>query len=144
MQQLSLRTAGAVLLIVLAGIVPAAALDDLTADPARIEEMTYDLCTFERALGSEERTAAATYIATAMEERGLSVGTARFAYTNCYFDPPLSLASSIIGVREGATDRIVVISAHYDTAVRRRPAPTTTPRASQRCLRLPGSSTTPP
>ena len=121
MQQLSLRTAGAVLLIVLAGIVPAAALDDLTADPARIEEMTYDLCTFERALGSEERTAAATYIATAMEERGLSVGTARFAYTNCYFDPPLSLASSIIGVREGATDRIVVISAHYDTAVPETP-----------------------
>lgn len=121
MQQLSLRTAGAVLLIVLAMIAPAAALDDLTADPARIEEMTYDLCTFERALGSEERTAAATYIATAMEERGLSVSTGRFAYTNCYFDPPLALSSNIIGVREGATDRIVVISAHYDTAVPETP-----------------------
>ena len=116
MQQLSIRTAGAVLLIVLAGIAPAAALDDLTADPAKIEEMTRDLCTFERAEGSEERTAAATYIAGAMEERGLSVSTGRFAYTNCYFDPPLALSSNIIGVREGATDRIVVISAHYDTA----------------------------
>ncbi|CVK31313.1 Peptidase M28 (fragment) [Methanoculleus bourgensis] len=104
------------LLVVLAGIAPAAALDNLTADPARIEEVTYDLCTFERALGSKERTAAATYITTAMEERGLSVSTGRFAYTNCYFDPPLALSSNIIGVREGATDRIVVISAHYDTA----------------------------
>ena len=116
MQQLSIRTAGAVLLIVLAGIAPAAALDEPTADPARIEEMTRDLCTFERAEGSEERTAAATYIAGAMEELGLSVDTARFAYTNCYFDPPLSLSSNIIGVREGSTDRIVVVSAHYDTA----------------------------
>lgn len=116
MQQLSLRTAGAVLLIVLAMIAPAAALGEPTADPARIEEITRDLCTFERALGSEERVAAATYIAGAMEERGLSVSTARFAYTNCYFDPPRSLSSSIIGVREGATDRIVVVSAHYDTA----------------------------
>ena len=113
-QPLILRVA-AVLLVVLAGIAPAAALDNLTADPARIEEMTYDLCTFERALGSEERTAAATYIVTAMEERGLSVNTGRFAYTNCYFDPPLALSSNIIGVREGASDRIVVISAHYDT-----------------------------
>lgn len=109
------------LLIVLAVIAPAAALDDLTADPTRIEEMTRDLCTFERALGSEERTAAATYIAGAMEERGLSVNTARFAYTNCYFDPPLALSSNIIGVREGATDRIVVISAHYDTAIPETP-----------------------
>ena len=109
------------LLVVLAGIAPAAALDNLTADPARIEEVTYDLCTFERALGSKERTAAATYITTAMEERGLSVSTGRFAYTNCYFDPPLALSSNIIGVREGATDRIVVISAHYDTAVPETP-----------------------
>ncbi len=105
------------LLMVLAGIAPVAALGDLTADPARIEEMTYDLCTFERALGSEERTAAATYIATAMEERGLSVSTGRFSYSNCYFDPSLALSSNIIGVREGASDRIVVICAHYDTAV---------------------------
>jgi len=119
-QSLILRGA-AVLLVVLAGIAPAAALDNLTADPARIEEMTYDLCTFERALGSKERTAAATYITTAMEERGLSVSTGRFAYTNCYFDPPLALSSNIIGVREGATDRIVVISAHYDTAVPETP-----------------------
>jgi len=110
-----------VLLVVLAGIAPAAALDNLTADPARIEEVTYDLCTFERALGSEERTAAAAYITTAMEERGLSVNTARFAYANCYFDPPLALSSNIIGVRKGATDRIVVISAHYDTAVPETP-----------------------
>ena len=119
-QPLILRVA-AVLLVVLAGIAPAAALDDLTADPARIEEMTYDLCTFERALGSKERTAAATYIATAMEERGLSVSTGRFSYANCYFDPPLALSSNIIGVREGASDRIVVISAHYDTAVPETP-----------------------
>jgi len=119
-QSLILRGA-AVLLVVLAGIAPAAALDNLTADPARIEEVTYDLCTFERALGSKERTAAATYITTAMEERGLSVSTGRFAYTNCYFDPPLALSSNIIGVREGATDRIVVISAHYDTAVPETP-----------------------
>ncbi|NMA89313.1 MAG: Zn-dependent exopeptidase M28, partial [Methanoculleus bourgensis] len=119
-QSLILRGA-AVLLVVLAGIAPAAALDNLTADPARIEEVTYDLCTFERALGSKERTAAAAYITTAMEERGLSVSTGRFAYTNCYFDPPLALSSNIIGVREGATDRIVVISAHYDTAVPETP-----------------------
>lgn len=105
------------LLVVLAGIAPTAALDNLTADPARIEEMTRDLCTFERSLGSEERTAAATYIAGAMGERGLSVSTARFRVTNCYFDPPLALSSNIIGVREGASDRIVVVSAHYDTAV---------------------------
>jgi len=116
MQQLSIRTVAAVLLIVLAGIAPAAAIDSPAADPARIEEMTRDLCTFERALGSEERTAAATYIARAMEERGLSVSTGRFRFTNCYFDPPLSLSSNIIGVREGSTDRVVVISAHYDTA----------------------------
>jgi hypothetical protein len=120
--RLSLLLRGAaVLLVVLAGTAPVAALDDLTADPARIEEMTYDLCTFERALGSEERTAAATYIATAMEERGLSVRTGRFSYSNCYFDPPLALSSNIIGVREGASDRIVIISAHYDTAVPETP-----------------------
>jgi len=119
-QPLILRVA-AVLLVVLAGIAPATALDDLAADLARIEEMTYDLCTFERALGSEERTAAATYIATAMEERGLSVSTGRFSYSNCYFDPPLALSSNIIGVREGSTDRIVVVSAHYDTAVPETP-----------------------
>ncbi len=77
--------------------------------------MTRDLCGFERALGSDERVAAATYIARAMEERGLSVSTGRFAYTNCYFDPPLSLSSNIIGVREGLTDQIVVVCAHYDT-----------------------------
>ena len=116
MRQPSVPGVAAVLLVVLAGIAPTAALDDLTAEPARIEEMTRDLCTFERALGSEERTAAAAYITTAMEERGLSVNTARFAYANCYFDPPLALSSNIIGVREGATDRIVVVSAHYDTA----------------------------
>ena len=119
-QPLILRVA-AVLLVVLAGIAPAAALDDLAADPVGIEEMTYDLCTFERALGSKERTAAATYIATAMEERGLSVSTGRFSYSNCYFDPPLALSSNIIGVREGSTDRIVVISAHYDTAIPETP-----------------------
>ena len=113
-ESLILRVA-AVLLIVLTGIAPAAALDDLTADPARIEEMTHDLCTFERSSESKDRTAAATYIAAAMEERGLSVSTGRFAYTNCYFDPPLALSSNIIGVREGETDRIVIISAHYDT-----------------------------
>lgn len=94
---------------------PAAPLDALTADPARIEEMTYDLCTFERSSESKDRTAAATYIAAAMEERGLSVSTERFAYHNCYIDPPLALSSNIIGVREGETDRIVIISAHYDT-----------------------------
>jgi len=121
MRQSLILGVAAVLLVVLAGIAPVAALDDLTADPARIEEMTYDLCTFERALGSEERTAAATYIATAMEERGLSVSTGRFSYSNCYFDPPLALSSTIIGVREGASDRIVVISAHYDTAVPETP-----------------------
>jgi hypothetical protein len=121
MRQLLILRVAAVLLVVLAGIAPAAALDDLTADPARIEEMTYDLCTFERALGSKERTAAATYIATAMEERGLSVSTGRFSYSNCYFDPPLALSSTIIGIREGASDRIVVISAHYDTAVPETP-----------------------
>ncbi|MFA7198227.1 MAG: M28 family metallopeptidase [Methanoculleus sp.] len=121
MRQLLILRVAAVLLVVLAGIAPAAALDDLTADPARIEEMTYDLCTFERALGSKERTAAATYIATAMEERGFSVSTGRFSYSNCYFDPPLALSSNIIGIREGATDRIVVISAHYDTAVPETP-----------------------
>ncbi len=119
-QPLILRVA-AVLLVVLAGIAPAAALDDLTADPVGIEEMTYGLCAFERALGSKERTAAATYIATAMEERGLSVSTGRFSYSNCYFDPPLALSSNIIGVREGSTDRIVVISAHYDTAIPETP-----------------------
>jgi len=113
-ESLILRVA-AVLLIVLTGIAPAAALDDLTADPARIEEMTHDLCMFERSSESKDRTAAATYIAAAMEERGLSVSTGRFAYTNCYFDPPLALSSNIIGVREGETDRIVIISAHYDT-----------------------------
>jgi len=119
-QPLILRVA-AVLLVVLAGIAPAAALDDLTADPVGIEEMTYDLCAFERALGSKERTAAATYIATAMEERGLSVSTGRFSYSNCYFDPPLALSSNIIGVREGSTDGIVVVSAHYDTAIPETP-----------------------
>lgn len=121
MRQLRILKIAAVLLVVLAGIAPAAALDNLTADPTRIEEMTYDLCTFERALGSKERTAAATYIATAMEERELSVSTGRFSYSNCYFDPPLALSSNIIGVREGASDRIVVISAHYDTAVPETP-----------------------
>lgn len=119
-QPLILRVA-AVLLVVLAGIAPAAALDDLTADPVGIEEMTYDLCAFERALGSKERTAAATYIATAMEEHGLSVSTGRFSYSNCYFDPPLALSSNIIGVREGSTDGIVVVSAHYDTAIPETP-----------------------
>lgn len=119
-QSLILRSVAA-FLVVLAGIAPATAFDGLTADPVRIEETTYDLCTFERALGSEERTAAATYIATAMEERGLLVGTGRFSYSNCYFDPPFALSSNIIGVREGANDRIVVISAHYDTAVPRTP-----------------------
>jgi hypothetical protein len=109
------------LLIVLAGTTPTAALEGSAADPAGIEETTRDLCTFERALGSEERTAAATYIAGAMEELGLSVGTGRFAYINCYFDPPLALSSNIIGVREGATDRIVVVSAHYDTAIPETP-----------------------
>ena len=79
--------------------------------------MTRDLCGFERALGSDERVAAATYIARAMEERGLSVSTGRFAYTNCYFDPPLSLSSNIIGVREGLTDQIVVVCAHYEIVV---------------------------
>lgn len=121
MRQPRILKIAAVLLVVLAGIAPAAALDNLTADPTRIEEMTYDLCTFERALGSKERTAAATYIATAMEERGLSVGTGRFSYSNCYFDPPLALSSNIIGVREGASDRIVVVSAHYDTAAPETP-----------------------
>jgi len=110
-----------VLLIVLAGTAPAAAFDEPAADPVRIEEMTREFCTFERALGSEERTAAATYIAGAMEERGLSVSTGRFSYGNCYFDPPLALSSNIIGVREGASDRIVVVSGHYDTAVPETP-----------------------
>ncbi len=108
-------------LIVLAGVAPAAAYGEPVADSVQIEEMTHDLCTFERARGSEERAAAATYIAGAMEERGLSVNTGRFAYTNCYFDPPLSLSSNIIGVRKGSTDRIIVISAHYDTAVPETP-----------------------
>ena len=121
MRQLLILRVAAVLLAVLAGIAPVAALDDFTADPARIEEATYDLCTFERALGSKERTAAATYIATAMEERGFSVSTGRFSYSNCYFDPPLALSSNIIGIREGASDQIVLISAHYDTAVPETP-----------------------
>ncbi|QYZ80050.1 Zn-dependent exopeptidase M28 [Methanofollis formosanus] len=118
MQHQSIQGGGTVILIMLAGFVltcPVAALDAPASDPAMIEQMTYDLCTFERAFGSEERVAAATYIAMAMEERGLSVGTGRFAYASCYFDPQLSLSSSIIGVREGATDEIVVICAHYDT-----------------------------
>ncbi|WP_054847618.1 M28 family peptidase [Methanoculleus chikugoensis] len=131
------------LLVVLAGIAPAAALDNLTADPARIEEMTYDLCTFERALGgSKERTAAATYIATAMEERGLSVGTGRFSYSNCYFDRrwPSPRTSSVSG--RGGRATISSSSPHTMTPPGRRPpAPTTTPRASQRCSRSPGSST---
>ena len=121
MRQSLILGVAAVLLVVLAGIAPVAALDDLTADPARIEEMTHDLCMFERSSESKDRTAAATYIAAAMEERGLSVSTGRFAYTNCYFDPPLALSSNIIGVREGSTDRIVVISAHYDTAIPETP-----------------------
>ncbi|QSZ68062.1 Zn-dependent exopeptidase M28 [Methanofollis aquaemaris] len=118
MQHLSRQGAVTVILIMLVGIAlacPAAALDIPAPDPKKIEQMTYDLCTFERASGSEERVAAATYIAGAMKERGLSVGTGRFAYAGCYFDPQLSLSSSIIGVREGATDEIVVICAHYDT-----------------------------
>lgn len=121
MRQLSLLAIVTVFLVVSAGITSAAALDDPAADPARIEGMTRDLCAFERALGAEERTAAATYIAGAMEERGLSVSTPRFRFRNCYFDPPLSLSSNIIGVREGSTDRIVVVSAHYDTAVPETP-----------------------
>lgn len=119
MQHLSVVGGGSVILIIFIGIVlasPASALEIPAPDPERIEQTTYDLCTFERALGSEERVEAATYIAETMEEYGLSVGTERFAYTNCYFDPELSLSSNIIGVREGATDEIVVICAHYDTA----------------------------
>lgn len=115
MDLMPLLKVAAVLLIVLAAIAPATALGEPTADPARIEEVTRDLCGFERAPGSDERVAAATYIAGAMEERGLSASTGRFAYASCYFDPPLSLSSNIIGVREGLTDQIVVVCAHYDT-----------------------------
>lgn len=98
----------------------------LTADADEIEAITCDLCNLSRFTGSEEE--ATGYIGEKMHERGLmvtvepfEVPVATYKGGGGYEVQTVLIGSNVIGVKEGKSNRTVIISAHYDTAAPEHP-----------------------
>ncbi|QSZ68268.1 Zn-dependent exopeptidase M28 [Methanofollis aquaemaris] len=106
-------------------LVPASSA--FTADTDEIETVTRDLCNLSRFTGSEEE--ATEYISEKMCERGLAVTVESFEVpveTSLKVgkdseEQPVLIGSNVIGVKEGKSNRTVIVCAHYDTAAPEHP-----------------------
>ena len=95
----------------------------LQVDQSNIENITEQLTQYRRLVGMEDDKAA-IYIKEKMEEYGLNAHFEEFSFeTETYSSSvlggiePLNLTTrNVIGIKEGASNQIIIIGAHYDTA----------------------------
>lgn len=86
----------------------------LQVDQANIENITEQLTQYNRIIGVEDDKAA-SYINDRMIEYGLEVHLEEFPFETTSKIPLNMTSSNVIGIKEGASDQIIIIGAHYDS-----------------------------
>jgi hypothetical protein len=88
----------------------------LQVDQSNIENITEQLTQYKRLVGMEDDEAA-IYIKEKMEEYGLNAHFEEFSFETVLKAKPLNLTTrNVIGIKEGASNQIIIIGAHYDTS----------------------------
>ena len=88
----------------------------LQVDQSNIENITEQLTQYKRLVGMEDDKAA-IYIKERMEKYGLDAHFEEFSFETSLKTKPLNLTTcNVIGIKEGASNQIIIIGAHYDTS----------------------------
>ena len=94
----------------------------LQVDQENIKNITEQLTQYRRMVGMEDNKAAA-YIKEKMEEYGLDAHLEAFSFETITMGTGKKAGmkinittSNVIGIKEGASDQIIIIGAHYDTS----------------------------
>ena len=85
----------------------------LQVDQSNIENITEQLTQYKRLVGIEDDKAA-IYIKEKMEECGLNAHFEEFSFETGGLKPRNLTTRNVIGIKEGASNQIIIIGAHYD------------------------------
>ncbi|MEA1895981.1 MAG: M20/M25/M40 family metallo-hydrolase [Euryarchaeota archaeon] len=85
----------------------------LQVDQSNIENITEQLTQYKRLVGLEDGKAA-IYIKEKMEECGLDAHFEEFSFKSGRVKPRNLTTRNVIGIKEGASNQIIIIGAHYD------------------------------